>query len=149
MPLVTSQIVIAASPAAVRAKFLDFTQIPKYSGSSIIQSIAPKTSKVPTELTKGDVLRVSLGGGMSFSPTVLENSEQAFIWRGYIPLIICGDHGFRFKEVEGNNQVTLFEQDEEYTGTLSFLANWKGQKEKQMKHFDEFNRHFKKWVEEK
>ncbi|RFU29026.1 hypothetical protein B7463_g7322, partial [Scytalidium lignicola] len=156
MPLLTTQIEIAASPALVRAKFLDFTQIQTYSPGGFIQSITSSTNKAPTELTKGDVLNCVLGGGsMKFSPTVLENSQQAFRWRGSLLGIFVGEHAFRFEEMVSDSKTTLFVQEEKFSGILgwvmgeSWLARLIEQREATKRGFEGYNRDFKKWVEGK
>ncbi|KAI9714420.1 MAG: hypothetical protein M1820_000381 [Bogoriella megaspora] len=154
MPLLTTQIEIAAPPATVRAKFLEFTQIPTYHANGFIRQIASSNDKAPTVLTNGDQLNVIVGGGsMKFSPTVLENSPEAFKWRGSLPGIFTGDHAFRFKEAGSDGKTTLFVQEEEFSGIFGFvygegwLAGKIGQTEATRKGFSSFNEDLKKWVE--
>ena len=87
---------------------------------------------------------------------VKENTPQVFTWRGSLPGVFVGDHSFRFeKSSEGGKESTLLVHGEEFSGILSFVmgdgmvANWAGQKAKTQAGFEDFNRRFKAWVEEK
>ncbi|KAH8820677.1 hypothetical protein F5884DRAFT_764844 [Xylogone sp. PMI_703] len=151
--LVTSRIEIAASPAAVRAKFLDFAQLPVYSPHGFMQQI--KAADPQKQIEKGDKLNCVVGG-MPMSPIVLENSPQLFRWRGSVLGMINGDHGFRFLPSEEHPGGTTFVHEEEFSGPLSFItgegvtARMLGMgdaKLKMQKHFKEFNEDFKRACE--
>ncbi|MCJ1311547.1 hypothetical protein MMC25_005220 [Agyrium rufum] len=158
--VVSSSIEIAASPEYVRAKFLEFDQIPKYSPEGFIRWITPDVAKPPIELQPGDTMKAAVGyGEMKVTPRVAENSPAKFAWDGGIAGIFFGFHSWNFNPIEaagsGRAEATLLVHQEEFSGVFSFLfgkgwiANWLGQAEKTRIGFGTFNRDFKKWVEEK
>ncbi|EAW13724.1 SRPBCC domain-containing protein [Aspergillus clavatus NRRL 1] len=158
MYTVTTSIEIAAPPATVREKFLDFPSIPKYSPEGFIRSIVPVTDKSPVDLQAGDKLNCTVGyGKMQFSPIVQENSPSLFSWVGSIPGIFTGEHAFRFEGIssgEGQQIRTRLVHEEKFTGLLSFLmgenilARSAGMVDDMKKKFGGFNEDFKAWVEE-
>jgi len=74
---------------------------------------------------------------MTISPTIVENSAQAFRWRGLlwgVPGLFTGEHQFRFEPSKKTPGGTTFVQAEKFSGILSFLIAegtgfWKSTKE--------------------
>ncbi|KAK9233891.1 hypothetical protein V1525DRAFT_392000 [Lipomyces kononenkoae] len=159
MYLLSTSIEIAAPPATVRDKFLDFSSIPEYTPNGFVRSIAPAASdKSPRDLKPGDQLKCSIGyGKMQISPTLHENTSSTFSWRGSLLGVFAGVHMFHFEEIpglgEGQKSRTRFVHEEKFTGVLSFLigenfvAKWVGANEDTRKGFNGFNQDFKVWVE--
>ena len=88
-----------------------------------------------------------------------ENSPQAFIWRGALPMgLFTGEHSFRFEAVGGlgseGGEKTLFIQEEKFSGWLgwlmgeSLIAWWAGWRQSTRRGFEGFNADLKRWVEE-
>ncbi|KKK23471.1 hypothetical protein ARAM_003975 [Aspergillus rambellii] len=103
MYIVSATTEIAAPPATVRAKLLDFKSIPTYSPNGFIRSITPVADKLPPSLEAGDQLKCVVGyGKMKFTSSVLENSPSKFSWSGSFLGIFIGEHMFRFEEVPGD-----------------------------------------------
>ncbi|KAK3716795.1 hypothetical protein LTR37_006145 [Vermiconidia calcicola] len=141
---ISRQIEIASSPEHVREVFLDFGRMSEYT-QGFIKSITPAEQKPAKQITKGDKLKVVLEG-VTFSPSVLENTERQFMWRGTIPALLCGDHYFRFEPSKTTPGGTTFTQGEDFSGVLSFLMGMSmGQKSEQ--GFGGFNEDLKKRVE--
>ncbi|KAL2864770.1 SRPBCC domain-containing protein [Aspergillus lucknowensis] len=155
MYIISKSIEIAASPATVREKFLDFPSIPSYTPNGFVGSISPAPDKAPSALVPGDKLTCVMGvNKMKFSPVVLENSPAVFSWRGSLPAgIFTGEHIFRFEEVEGGIKTRLV-HEERFTGLLAgalmgrgWVSGWVGMREETEKGFEGFNEDFKAWVE--
>ncbi|KAE8441471.1 hypothetical protein EG329_004927 [Mollisiaceae sp. DMI_Dod_QoI] len=148
MPLVTTQIEIAAPPAVVRAKFLDFSKLPTYHESGFLKAVGPV--KPGTPLEPGVKFDAKLG----FDVVILENTPQAFGWRGAVPGLFKGDHYFRFQPSKSSPGNTTFVHEENFTGALSFLAGenfaakWIGAPDNMRKNFTVFNEDLKKWCED-
>ncbi|KAL3480446.1 hypothetical protein BJX99DRAFT_254437 [Aspergillus californicus] len=161
MQLITTSIEIAASPAVVREKFLDFPSMPKYTPTGFMRSVAPADpSKSPASLQAGDKINcVSSYGKMTFSAAIVENSSREFSWTGSVPVLFRGVHVFRFEEIpggfegEGQRTRTKFVQEETFTGLLSgivgegFLGNLVGMRKSSITGYNGFNQDFKAWVE--
>ncbi|OSS44750.1 hypothetical protein B5807_10741 [Epicoccum nigrum] len=108
---------IAAPPAAVRAKFLDFAALPSYTRA--FESIA--SPRPGTELAKGDSVTVKLANSPAFTGVIQQNTPALFSWTGSLPFIFTGTHQFRFEPSEKNPGGTLFVQEEAFSGALSPL----------------------------
>ncbi|KAL4913866.1 hypothetical protein BDW62DRAFT_205128 [Aspergillus aurantiobrunneus] len=162
MYTLTTSIEIAAPPATVRNKFLDFSSIPTYTPNGFVHSIAPTDPAIaPANLKPGDKLNCAMGyGKMKFSPVVVENTGAEFSWKGSVPGVFTGVHAFRFEEipspagstVEAGARTKLV-HEEVFTGLLSglmgdgWLGGLLGMHEQSKKGFEGFNADFKKWVE--
>ncbi|PVH83752.1 hypothetical protein DL98DRAFT_652215 [Cadophora sp. DSE1049] len=150
---ISASIEIAAAPATVRAKFLDFGNLPKYHKNGVFVSLGPKTPG--QALDKGTVMKNVLKGG-TFHPVVTENSPQQFSWLGSVPGLFSGEHFFRFEESKVNKGDTTFTHGESFSGLLGWMAGtgWVASKlgsqegiKKGMKEIDAFNSDLKRWVE--
>ncbi|OKL60851.1 hypothetical protein UA08_03205 [Talaromyces atroroseus] len=141
---ISTQIEISASPATVRSAFLDFARVKKCTGWSIG---VKGSNQQPAELTKGDRLRVDLGG-LAFSPNVLHNEPELFIWDGNIPGIISGKHHFYFSPSETNPGGTTFIQKEDFTGILTLFWPRASTKAWSNEKWNAFNEALKKEVEQ-
>lgn len=133
MPSISTTIEIAASPAAVRAVFLDF---PNYSSwhtgffkllESTKASPEALESQNGTLLKSGDTLHAIIGNDMHMYPVLETNSPGEFMWLGKlwgVPGLFNGHHFFRFEEskTSGNEGGTTFVQGEEFSGILTFLV---------------------------
>jgi len=141
-PILTS-IEIAAPPTVVREKFLDFSQIPKYS-SGFFKSVAPK---VPgTALEPGVLLETTIAG-TTITPTIFENKPEVFSWKGGLPLgLLTGIHSFRFEESKVTPGSTTFHQDEIFTGIAAAPILY-AIRDSTTKGYESFNADLKKWVE--
>ncbi|KAF3921085.1 hypothetical protein AA313_de0206654 [Arthrobotrys entomopaga] len=142
---------IAASPSAVRAKFLDFSQLPNYHPNGFFKSIAPQVPGQPLE--PGIKMRNELEI-MTIEPTLLENSATCFRWGGSGLLgTFKGEHSFRFEPSSQTPGGTTFVHEETFNGMLSFMmggnfaANAIGLKANTEKGFTRYNQDFKKWCE--
>ncbi|THY55406.1 hypothetical protein D6C97_05435 [Aureobasidium pullulans] len=154
MPKVYTSIEIAATPAVVREKFLDFEQISKYAPNSYVHKLAAPEGKIVKDLIAGDIMHVSLNKGkVNFNPTVLENTLRKFCWRGNLFGLFAGDHAFRFEPVGSDENKTLFIQEEDFFGLFgwtmgkSWLAKQLGAMENTEKNYKGFNEDLKAWVE--
>ncbi|KAG4442826.1 hypothetical protein IFR05_001707 [Cadophora sp. M221] len=150
---VSSSIEIAAPPAKVRARFLDFESIPKYHSNGAFVSLGPKIPGQPLE--KGAVMKNVLKGG-TFHPVVTENTPQQFSWLGSVPGIFSGEHFFRFEESQVTKGDTTFVHGESFSGLLGWMAGtgWVASKmgsqegiKKGKEEIDRFNEDLKSWVE--
>ncbi|KAI9371366.1 hypothetical protein BJX61DRAFT_31167 [Aspergillus egyptiacus] len=173
MPTISTTIEIAASPAVVREKFLDFPSLPAYHppDSAFIHSITPtdrtKCNNGPETLQPGDGIECVIGRGkMAFSAVVVENSPRAFGWRGSLPVpgLFTGVHMFRFEGVDaededetGEGGRTRLVHEESFSGLLAGImmgegwlgsSAWVGMRRETVEGFERFNRDFKAWVEQ-
>ncbi|KAK6523169.1 hypothetical protein TWF694_006064 [Orbilia ellipsospora] len=142
---------IAAPPSTVRAKFLDFSQIPKYHPNGFFKSIAPLVPGQPLE--PGLKMHNELDG-MTIEPVLIENSPSVFRWGGSGLLgTFKGEHIFRFEPSSQTQGGTTFTHEEKFTGLLSFImgsnvaANSIGLRASTQKGFEKYNVDLKKWCE--
>ncbi|BCS29795.1 SRPBCC domain-containing protein [Aspergillus puulaauensis] len=160
MAIVSTSIEIAASPATVREKFLDFPSLQTYSPTGFIRSIEPDgASTAAKNLKAGDKIHVTAGyGKWKFSPLVEQNTEELFGWRGSVPGIFTGAHAFRFESVSDSDTTgaearTRLVHEERFSGLLAglmgegYFGSLFGMREDTRKGFEGFNADFKKWVE--
>ncbi|KAH9203962.1 hypothetical protein DL95DRAFT_250201, partial [Leptodontidium sp. 2 PMI_412] len=105
--MLTTQIEIAAPPAVVREKFLQFDQIPKYSPNGFFISLGPL---VPGKALEPGVKMHNVLRGATLEAVVLKNSPSEFRWKGEFYGIFNGEHMFQFRESkeEGNKGGTTF-----------------------------------------
>ncbi|KAL2073556.1 hypothetical protein VTL71DRAFT_10882 [Oculimacula yallundae] len=150
---ISSSIEIAAPPAKVRVKFLDFESLPKYHKNGAFVSLGLRTPGQALE--KGVVMKNVLKGG-TFHPVVTENSPQQFSWLGSVPGIFSGEHFFRFEDSQVSEGETTFVHGERFSGLLGWMAGtgWVASKlgsqegiRKGVEEIDRFNRDLKGWVE--
>ncbi|KAF4993333.1 hypothetical protein FDECE_13448 [Fusarium decemcellulare] len=135
---------ILASPATVRAVFLDFARYQQWHPG---WNLGPVDSAIkPVDLKAGDKMRVSLHG-MTFHPVVIENTPRCFTWEGSVPFIASGKHFFRFTPSTENPGATSFVQGEDYSGLLvTMFGSWIKTDEPNQ-NFDMFNAALKKEAE--
>jgi hypothetical protein len=76
-----------------------------------------------------------------------ENSAQQFKWRGTIPLLLYGDHFFRFEESKTTPGGTTFSHGEEFSGILAAPFGWFGMGSKTGTGFERFNQDLKREAE--
>ncbi|KAK8075470.1 hypothetical protein PG997_010133 [Apiospora hydei] len=136
---------IKASPAVVRAVFLNFDSYPKWKpGWSLVPA---ETGKKPLELKKGDLIQVNMDGKIHH-PRVVENSPESFQWEGSIPGIGSGIHQFHFQPSQITPGGTTFVQKEDFRGPAVTVASpfLKG-REFDMSPWDNFNADLKKEAE--
>ncbi|CZT01914.1 uncharacterized protein RAG0_09304 [Rhynchosporium agropyri] len=145
--VVPSSIEIAAPPAKVRAKFLDFESLPRYHKNGAFVFLGIKTPGQPLE--KGAIMKNVLKGG-TFHPFI------TFSWLGSVPGVFSGEHFFRFEESQVRKGETTFVHGERFSGFLGWMAGtgWVasilGSQEgikKGVEEIDRFNRDLKMWVE--
>ena len=148
MPLVRTEVEIAATPEQVRAavsrlfirsstvtdlmqlKILDFSSYPKW--QTFIQSVAHAPSahspvKDPYDLIPGDKLAVSVGSTKLFT-NVASNTTNEFSWYGsMLGGAIAGRHYFEFMESK-SGMGTVFVHGEAYDGWMTWLfgEGWGG-----------------------
>ncbi|KAF1842608.1 uncharacterized protein K460DRAFT_359187 [Cucurbitaria berberidis CBS 394.84] len=150
---IAATIDIAAPPEVVRAKFLDFESLPKYHKDFFgsITPLAPSKSLAPGN----KVHVVFAGAGQKMDAIILENKPEHFQWRGSIPVLFTGDHGFRFEPSTSIPGGTKFTQEEYFSGALGFMmgqnviARQLGFAAKTVKGWEGFNQEFKAWCEKK
>ncbi|KAF2022350.1 hypothetical protein BU24DRAFT_363586 [Aaosphaeria arxii CBS 175.79] len=151
MPGLKKTIEIAAPPEVVRAKFLDWQQIPNYHPDGFFKTIKPADPSKPLEV--GDKLILELQP-MSFTPKLIENSPNRFRWLGSLPGVFTGEHNFSYEPSKTTPGGTTFSQWEEFSGILSFLmgegalAKWYGMREQSATGWEKFNQDLKKFCEE-
>ncbi|KAF2269166.1 hypothetical protein CC78DRAFT_453870 [Lojkania enalia] len=119
MPIVSTSIEIAASPAIVRSVFLDFKRYKEWHQGFFFSTL--DASKQPTDLQPGDKIKVDMGG-TGFRPVIVENSPSAFQWHGSLYGIFDGTHQFYFQPSEKTSGGTTLVQKEDFSGLLSFLV---------------------------
>lgn len=138
---VSTQIEIGSAPAEVRKVFLDFEQYSAWTKAFVIKPLADDPKIAPGEKLKLEA------GGMTFKPTILENSELEFRWRGVlwsIPGVFTGEHVFRFEPSTTTPGGTTLVQEEKFTGVLSVLMYEGSNFEKTTrKNFVTFNENLK------
>ncbi|RAR05249.1 sec63-like protein [Stemphylium lycopersici] len=144
MSQVTSSIDIAAPPAVVRAKFLDFASLPQYH-TAFFTSVTPLGALEP-----GQKIRVVFAAGQSMNAVIESNSPTVFTWTGRLPLVFTGTHSFTFAPSPTLPNGTLFTQHEDFSGALAFLmgggvvGRWVGFAEKTRKGWEGFNEDLKR-----
>ncbi|KAH7322427.1 hypothetical protein B0I35DRAFT_182657 [Stachybotrys elegans] len=144
---VSTKVEIAASPAAVRAVFMDFARYTQWQPGWNIQLI--DSTKSPLELATGDRLKVSMNGNMHH-PVVVENSPNSFQWEGSLFGLAKGVHQFHFKPSETTPGATTFVQGEDFRGLLITLSSpWWNGKKFDMSPWDRFNSDLKNEVEKR
>jgi hypothetical protein len=90
---------------------------------------------------------------MKMDGSILANEPQLFKWRGSLPYVFTGDHGFHFAPSTISPGGTTFTQEEAFSGALGFLmgdnvvGRWCGFGSKTEGNWDEFNRDLKKACE--
>ncbi|KAM3078062.1 hypothetical protein ACMFMG_002636 [Clarireedia jacksonii] len=147
---IATDIEITASPETVRAKFLDFPSIAKYSPDGFIKSITPIVPGKSME--PGDLLDVQLKG-TAFKPVLIENTPQIFSWKGSFAGLFVGTHYFHFQPSQKTPGHTTLAHGENFGGALGFiigenaLAKMMGFREETANGFEGFNKDFKAWVE--
>ncbi|ORX40179.1 hypothetical protein BD324DRAFT_616684 [Kockovaella imperatae] len=122
--MLSAETTINAPPHVVREVFLDFERIPTWHNQrpffESIQVTGPSRLN-GSECQKGDKMAVKIPG-MNFTPTVQENEPENFRWLGSLPYILTGPHDFFFRpDPSGDANKTLFRQEENFTGLLSFM----------------------------
>ncbi|OJJ45966.1 hypothetical protein ASPZODRAFT_99032 [Penicilliopsis zonata CBS 506.65] len=148
---ISTSIEISASPEAVREKFLDFSQLPNYHPNGLFKVLGPLVPGEP--LNPGLKMHNELDG-MTFEPTLLENSPACFRWQGSgLMGTFKGQHIFRFESSKTTPGGTTFTHEEKFTGLLSFImsegsvARSIGLREKTQNGFIQYNNDLKKWCE--
>ncbi|KAF1837013.1 hypothetical protein BDW02DRAFT_645665 [Decorospora gaudefroyi] len=144
MPTIQSSIDIAAPPAVVREKFLDFATLPTYH-TTFFHSITPLGPLIPPKK-----IRVEFSAtGQKMDAVINENTPEAFTWTGSIPLLFTGTHTFEFSPME-NGTRTRFIQREVFGGLFGFLMggrDWVGFVGKTVRGWEGFNSDFRGWCE--
>ncbi|KAM0693828.1 hypothetical protein Q7P36_005952 [Cladosporium allicinum] len=144
MVLISTTEEIACSPAHLRKIFLDFPRLPQWT-QGFIRGIEQQNPNKKT-IEAGDKLTVKLEG-MTFSPVVLENTPSQFKWRGSIPLLLNGDHFFRFEPSTLTPGGTTFTHGEEFSGVMAGPFSWFGMGSKAGPGFAKFNGDLKREAE--
>ncbi|RCK62381.1 hypothetical protein Cantr_09355 [Candida viswanathii] len=121
MARIETNIIINADPKTVRSVFLDYQNFPKW--NPLFTSFAKYTNKSDPSLNVGDELQIDLKlKGMNHTstmyPVILVNTEKEFTWRGQLvsSWLFGGTHLFKFDSIDDDK--TVFEQSEEFTGIL-------------------------------
>ncbi|KAF2738898.1 hypothetical protein EJ04DRAFT_427704 [Polyplosphaeria fusca] len=153
MYILSKSIEIAASPAVVREKFLDFSQLSKYHHTTpFFKSITLVDPNKPIQVGDKVSPEFDLMGGMKTEATILENSPNCFRWVGS-SVGFKGEHAFRFEESKTTPGGTTFIQEEKFTGAFSFLmgsnfaAKAVGVPNKTMQGWTKYNNDLKSWCE--
>ncbi|SCU82540.1 LANO_0B06634g1_1 [Lachancea nothofagi CBS 11611] len=127
MSKITASIDINASPEKVRQTFLDFAKYPDW--SSFITSVKPRDQH-GQPINPGDVLEISLlmpgsSSATVMKPTVLENLESKFSWKGVLGFgfVFTGAHSFNFIAVEAGTKTKVV-QEEHFSGFLRAPLLW-------------------------
>ncbi|KAL7912341.1 hypothetical protein GGI35DRAFT_492237 [Trichoderma velutinum] len=117
---VSTQIEIAATPAAVRSVFMDFARYAQWQQGWVLQPA--DSGKQPLDLKPGDGLKVKMNG-TSIQPIVMENSADSFQWEGSLLGLVKGVHQFHFIPSEVNPGGTTFIHKEDLRGVLITLSS--------------------------
>ncbi|KAH8805264.1 hypothetical protein F5884DRAFT_678085 [Xylogone sp. PMI_703] len=123
--MISTKIEIAVSPAVVRAKLMDFSQLPVYSPNGFMKQIKPEN--LDKQIEKGDKLNCVIAG-MQRECVVLENSQEAFGWQAGTQHVLQAKHYFRFQPSTTNPGGTTFVHQEMFSGALAFILRegWAG-----------------------
>ncbi|CDO93722.1 unnamed protein product [Kluyveromyces dobzhanskii CBS 2104] len=143
----TAVTIINAPPSTVRNVFLDFGKYSEWAKFiTEIRLSDDKAGPVP-----GSTLKVTLSfdesSSQKMTPTINENSEDAFIWTGTLGTkhIFAGTHKFQFKP-SADGQKTELIQSEAFSGFLRSPLLW-FVGDKTQKGFETFNIALKNRVE--
>ncbi|KAH8598541.1 hypothetical protein B0O99DRAFT_591801 [Bisporella sp. PMI_857] len=142
---------IAAPPAAVRAKFLNFSQTPNWSPNGFIQKVSPIAPSTELRLVPDEPIEVQLAMG-TFKSNIVKNTPEEFAWRASIPYIFTGTHYFKFTPSATPGHTT-FIQVEYFTGALgwmmgdSLVAKLVGMREGTRVRWEAFNKDLKAEME--
>ncbi|PKK45772.1 hypothetical protein CI102_9031 [Trichoderma harzianum] len=142
---VSTQIEIAATPAAVRSVFIDFARYTQWQQGWKFEP--GDSDKQPLDLKPGDGLKVKMNG-TSMQPIVMENSANSFQWEGSLLGLMKGVHQFHFTPSEINLGGTTFTHKEDLRGILITLSSplWSSG-EISPSSWNQFNSDLKKEVE--
>lgn len=150
MTRIETNIIINADPQTVRSVFLQYQNYPKW--NPLFTSFTKYTNKSDPNLNIGDELQIDLklkgtNHTSTMYPVILENNENEFIWRGQLvsTWLFGGTHLFKFEKLEENK--TVFEQSEEFTGILVFLFYIFGVFSKTKESFINMNESLKDYIE--
>ncbi|KAI1377298.1 hypothetical protein F4677DRAFT_444525 [Hypoxylon crocopeplum] len=136
---------ILASPAIVRSVFLDFPRYKQWYPGMFIEPV--DSGKKPSELVKGDRLKLSIGG-LPFRAPVTENSTNCFSWDGSFFGLVSGHHQFFFSPSKENPGSTTFTNKEDYSGALLiFFGDGENVKKNSEVNYEKFNEALKNEVE--
>lgn len=120
---IVTEIIINAPVAEVKKVFFDFpgheTWNPFFKSVKVVGADKPD---VGTQLSI--YMQPLNGPAMTFNPTVLENSEKEFAWRGtfLFEFLGTGRHSFQFIPItENGKEATKLIQGEEFSGLLFSL----------------------------
>ncbi|KAH7128809.1 hypothetical protein B0J11DRAFT_525872 [Dendryphion nanum] len=116
---VVTEIEIAASPAAVRSRLLDFAGYKEWHPDWTLTT--HDTSKSGVDLRPGDKISCDMKG-TKFSPVINENSENALKWTGDLLGLFVGTHQFYYHPSQKTPGGTTFIQREDFTGPLSYFV---------------------------
>ncbi|CAH2351620.1 hypothetical protein CLIB1423_04S02168 [[Candida] railenensis] len=120
---IVTEIIIDAPVAEVKEVFFDFPGHENW--NPFFKSIKVVNADKPDVGTRLSVyMQPENGSAMTFSPTVLENSEKEFAWRGtlFFEFLATGRHYFQFIPVtENGKEVTKLIQGEDFGGLIFYL----------------------------
>lgn len=152
MTRIETNIIINAEPKTVRSVFLRYVDYPKW--NPFFTSFSKYTNKSDPNLNEGDELQIDLklkgmNNTSTMYPVIFKNNENEFAWRGKLlsTWIFGGTHLFKFVPIDENK--TLFEQSEEFTGILVFLFYIFGVFSKTKESFIGLNESLKDYIESK
>ena len=112
-----------------------------------MQSIIPQDpSKSSLDLVPGDRLDYVFSNGKVVC-TVRENSPRRIAWTASLGYI-NGEHHWTFEPDSSSPGKTILHHGEEFGGPLAFIARMSGAKSWVEKSYNDFNKDFRKWVEE-
>ncbi|KAL5085625.1 hypothetical protein Trisim1_010108 [Trichoderma cf. simile WF8] len=142
---VSTQIEIAATPAAVRSVFIDFARYTQWQQGWKFEPA--DSNKRALDLKPGDGLKVKMNG-TSMQLIVMENSADSFQWEGSLLGLMKGVHQFHFTPSKINPGGTTFIHKEDLTGILITLSAplWSS-REINPSSWNQFNSDLKKEVE--
>ncbi|KAK9376509.1 uncharacterized protein V1513DRAFT_438888 [Lipomyces chichibuensis] len=120
---VTTDITISAPPSKVRAVFLDFPAHSQWDPFMVSIAVHKPPGAAPDPGTQLKV-KLKLESGMTsvMYPTVVENSQEMFRWKGKLmfDLLFSGEHSFEFLPFTADDGTvqTRFVQAETFGGVL-------------------------------
>ncbi|KAK9486134.1 hypothetical protein V1527DRAFT_81432 [Lipomyces starkeyi] len=120
---ITTDITISAPPSKVRAVFLDFPAHSQWDPFMVSIAVHKPPGATPDPGTQLKItLKLESGMTNVMYPTVLENSEEMFRWKGKLmfDLLFAGKHSFEFLPFTGDDGTvqTRFVQSETFGGVL-------------------------------
>ncbi|ANZ74975.1 BA75_01954T0 [Komagataella pastoris] len=134
-----TEVLVNASPKKVWSVLTDFEAYPSWN---------PFIKSLTGDVAVGNTINVRIqppnGGGMSFSPKVLQFEEnKKFQWKGKLLFegLFDGEHVFEL--IDNGDNTTLFRQSESFSGIFVYLFNTKNT----TSGFEEMNRELKELAE--